>query len=673
MVSSASVFALKDRQRSVFESILSSQSETNSREWKVLVCDSAAFDSLSCLFQPTQLRRHGVTLHALIDNPRGPVPDVPAVYIVAPSPENIAWLLKDLASKQPLYHTATVCFSSFVTRPLLMALAAQMSAPAPITRVRDLYADFVSFDQNLFSLNMPGSYVSMKSVRDDVTVKMFVDVVVSRLFSVLLTLGVIPIIRAQRGGAAEAVSSALDKKLRDNLELFQKSSFSSRALSFRRPLLLMLDRDFDFNAMLHHTWTYQALVHDCLDMKLNKVSVNVSDNNAENTSKRKTYCMNKENDKFWAENAASPFPTVAESIEAALAKYRAEVEEINRSAGGRNASGASATSVGTSELAATIATLPELSRRKETIDVHTNIATALLDNINKRCLDAFFELESQIMANAHRPATALSAEDYKVALVELMKGIQETPTGEKRGSGTSADRLRLFLIYYSVFGRQLPEKAVAEFRGILHSAGADTSVVEYVGGIKGYRHDLISPSVPATTGTLNTAKLKGIMTSVVTRGYRSFANVAQNAKKLVVEEKRAFAVSRTLELFMNEQARSRHGASANDILDGYLLFDPKVVETSAAILQTVAPPIVSNDFGEEKPLTSKQKMQRMLFSDAIVFTIGGGNYVEYENCIEVVESLSSAVSPRNVLYGTTELLTSERFLEQLASVAKSSR
>ncbi|CDF37370.1 unnamed protein product [Chondrus crispus] len=628
MATSASVFGLKNRQRAVFESVMStSNSDKKVREWKVLVCDAAAQDSLSCLFQPTQLRRHGVTLHTQIDNPRGPVPDVPALYVIAPTPENIAWLLKDLAPRNQLYNTATVCFTSFVTRPLLMALAAQMTIPAPVTLVKDLYADFVSYEQNLFSLNIPNSYLAMKSAKSESAVKSFVDVVVSRLLSVLLTLGAIPIIRAQRGGAAEAVASALDKKLRDNLKLFQRSSFASRALSFRRPLLLMLDRDFDFNSMLHHTWTYQALVHDCLGLKLNNVFVNVSDSKPRNTTKRKQYTMNKELDTFWAENAASPFPQVADAIEKALAKYREEVEEINRNAGGRNQS-AKASVFETSGLAATIASLPELSRRKETIDVHTNIATALLENINQRSLDSFFELESQIMTNTHRPATALSAEDYKIPL----------------------DRLRLFLIYYSVFGRQLPEKTVAEFRGILHNAGVDSSIIEYVGRMKGYRHDLMTAPVPRRTGTINTAKLKGIMTSVVSRGYRSFANVAQNAKNLVVEEKKTFAVSRTLEIFMSEQARSRHGTSANDILEGYLLFDPKAMR-----------------------LTSKQKMERMVFSDAIVFTVGGGNYVEYENCVEIVESRSSAVSPKNVLYGTTELLTSEEFLAQMASAENGSR
>lgn len=670
MVVSSSSISLKDRQREVFESVLSaSDSGKGVREWKILICDSAATDSLSCLFQPTQLRQHGITLHTQIGNVRGPVPDVPALYMIAPTPENIAWLLKDISPKDPLYSTATVCFTSFVSRPLLMALASQMTIPAPITLVKDLYADFVSHEQNMFSLNMPNSYLAMKSAKNDDSVKSFVDMVVSRLLSVLLTLGVIPIIRAQRGGAAEAVASALDKKLRDNLELFQKSTFSSRALSFRRPLLLMLDRDFDFNAMLHHTWTYQALVHDCLHLKLNNVSIEIADEREGGAKKQKKFPMDKDRDTFWAENAASPFPKVADAIEKALAGYRTEVEEINRNAGGRQQSEQNST-LEISGLAATIASLPELSKRKETIDVHTNIATALLENINRRCLDVFFELESQIMTNAHRPSTALSAEDYKIPLVELLKGVQETATGEKRGRGTSEDRLRLFLIYYSVFGRQLPEKTMAEFRGMLHNAGVDTSIVEYVGTIRGYRHDLMSASVPRSTGTISTAKLKGIMTSVVSRGYRSFANVAQSARKLVVEEKRAFAVSRTLELFMSEQARSRHGSSANDILEGYLLFDPKVLETPSGMFGASAPAVSVGGEEKEEKLTSKQKMQRMVFSDAIVFTVGGGNYVEYENCAEIVASLSSAVTPKNVLYGTTELLTSEEFVSQMASAAK---
>ena len=38
-------------------------------------------------------------------------------------------------------------------------------------------------------------------------------------------------------------------------------------------VLLILDRNIDLVPMLAHGWTYQALMNDCLDMKLNRVVV----------------------------------------------------------------------------------------------------------------------------------------------------------------------------------------------------------------------------------------------------------------------------------------------------------------------------------------------------------------------------------------------------------------
>ena len=40
-------------------------------------------------------------------------------------------------------------------------------------------------------------------------------------------------------------------------------------------MLVVLDRNVDLIPMLSHSWTYQALVHDVLDMRLNRVTVSV--------------------------------------------------------------------------------------------------------------------------------------------------------------------------------------------------------------------------------------------------------------------------------------------------------------------------------------------------------------------------------------------------------------
>jgi hypothetical protein len=94
-------------------------------------------------------------------------------------------------------------------------------------------------------------------------------------------------------------------------------------------VLLILDRNVDFVSMLAHGWTYQALVSDCLDMKLNRVLVAAPD------KPKKSYDLDSK-DFFWAHNAANPFPQVAEEIDAELHKYKQDAAEITRSTGVSN-------------------------------------------------------------------------------------------------------------------------------------------------------------------------------------------------------------------------------------------------------------------------------------------------------------------------------------------------
>lgn len=109
-------------------------------------------------------------------------------------------------------------------------------------------------------------------------------------------------------------------------------------------VLVILDRNVDLTSMLSHSWTYQALVHDVLDMKLNRVTVEVSalhrlsNHLAEMQSpengrlQKKSYDIDSK-DFFWAKNAPNPFPHVAEDIDAELSRYKTDAAEITRSTG----------------------------------------------------------------------------------------------------------------------------------------------------------------------------------------------------------------------------------------------------------------------------------------------------------------------------------------------------
>jgi hypothetical protein len=135
------------------------------------------------------------------------------------------------------------------------------------------------------------------------------------------------------------VSEKLDKKLRENLRDTRNSLFAAEAtpgqFSFQRPLLVILDRNLDLATMLHHTWTYQALVHDVLDLRLNRVEIEeVVDEGAPSPTrkprtKKKAYDMTGR-DQFWAAQKGSPFPAVAEAVQESLDAYRSEEDEVKK-------------------------------------------------------------------------------------------------------------------------------------------------------------------------------------------------------------------------------------------------------------------------------------------------------------------------------------------------------
>lgn len=89
-------------------------------------------------------------------------------------------------------------------------------------------------------------------------------------------------------------------------------------------VLLVLDRNIDLVPMVSHGWTYQALVSDCLDMKLNRVVIT--------QPQKRSYDLDSK-DFFWAKNASEPFPHVAEDIDTELNKYKQDAAEVTRSTG----------------------------------------------------------------------------------------------------------------------------------------------------------------------------------------------------------------------------------------------------------------------------------------------------------------------------------------------------
>ena len=100
--------------------------------------------------------------------------------------------------------------------------------------------------------------------------------------------------------------------------------------SFYRPLLVILDRQFDLATPLHHTWTYQALAHDVLNYSLNRVQITEQTSSETGARKKPRSCDLDKHDTFWCNHKGSPFPEVAENIQEELEDYRSKEDDIKR-------------------------------------------------------------------------------------------------------------------------------------------------------------------------------------------------------------------------------------------------------------------------------------------------------------------------------------------------------
>lgn len=569
----------------------------NEEVYKILIYDRFCQDILSPLIHVKDLRKHGVTLYFLIDKERKPVADVPAVYFVQATKSNIQRIISD-ASKS-LYDSFHLNFSSSIPRPLLEDLASgtvNSDSIQRISKVHDQYLEFVTLDDNLFSLANKNCFVQLNDPSaGDKEIEEIIEKVVGGLFCVLATLGVVPIIRCPRGGPAEMVASRLDQRIQDHL-LAKNNLFTeggSFVSSFQRPVLCLFDRNFELSVAIQHDFRYRPLVHDVLGLRLNRLNVQAEKGGM------KSFELDR-SDPFWVANGSLEFPEVAVEIETQLNKYKRDVEEVNRKTGG---SGEVDFDGNTKHLMNAVNSLPELTERKNVIDKHTNIATALLGEIKERSLDSYAKKESDMMARGGIDRNELLA---------VLKG-----------KGSKTDKLR-FAIMYLISTESLPQSELEMVEAALKESDVDTSAFQYVKKIKSLNVSFASANSASRSNIVDWAeKLYGQSISAVTAGVK---NLLSNDHQL--------ALTRTVEALME--------GKPNPEIESYLIFDPRAPKSSSG---------------------SSGSHLKGPFKEAIVFMIGGGNYVEYGS----LQMLAHRQQPtKHIIYGTTEILSGGEFVEQLA-------
>ncbi|XP_021605093.1 vacuolar protein sorting-associated protein 45 homolog isoform X2 [Manihot esculenta] len=237
---------------------------------KMLILDSQTVRIVSVVYSQSELLQKEVFLVELVDSiskSKESMSHLKAVCFLRPTSDNIQHLRWQLANTRfGEYHL----FFSNMLKDTQIHILADSDEHEVVQQVQEFFSDFVALDPYHFTLNIPSNHIYMlPAVVDPSGLQHFSDRVVDGIAAVFLAMKRRPVIRYQR-------TSDIAKRIGQEIAklMYQQES---GLFDFRRtevsPLLLIVDRRDDPVTPLLNQWTYQAMVHELIGIKDNKVDL----------------------------------------------------------------------------------------------------------------------------------------------------------------------------------------------------------------------------------------------------------------------------------------------------------------------------------------------------------------------------------------------------------------
>jgi hypothetical protein len=608
---------LRDKQKKALLSLLHLNQvvETGPKAttWKILVYDSECSAIINPQFSVQELRDAGVTLHMRAESPRQAIRDVPAVYLLRPGDKSLSILKQDISAN--LYSAYYINFSSPLPRILLESLARSYinNLTAIQMQVMDHSVQFVMLEEDLFTLDMKDSFTKLNLAKSVTQANEELVRCEDGLFSVFTTLGGYPDISCLSGNVAEQLSRRLVNRFKETvLSSNSRGNFKQMDIGHEagnnRPYLIILDRNVDVAEILRHPSTYQALLDELFEPSLNRLCIQNNVGEVEFTVN-----LDKRTDEFWEMQSNKGFPRVVEAAEKERQRLLSKEIELKKKT--QELSSNSGTSFKNA-----VVDLERFEEEKRLINLHYKILESCMEEISKRGVPTFFEIEEQVMASS----TSVH--------ISKINEILDT------NIGTDMDRLRLLCIWLLSQSLSIEEVNKAKAYAKTHFKKSKLVTSNAVEKLFDVVQTLCASSNNTLRVTQNIANLQN--NSGVSQAAAWASNFLKEGSKLL---EKLIPNVHEANIMSKLCARIIKNRNTGNSIEGH----------SGEILHFDMVSGHTNTYPHKEKIIEKT---------VIVFIVGGSNISEYQNLQEYFNSRFPKVE---LIVGTTDMVNGDTFLSQL--------
>ncbi|CAF3343808.1 unnamed protein product [Rotaria socialis] len=426
---------------------------------KGLVMDKETASIVSMVYAQSEILQKEVFLFERIDIPgQKSLKHLSAICFLRPTEENIQSLVREL--RDPKYGNYFIYFTNFVELNDIKSLA-EADEFECVRVVQEYYADYLAINPHLYSLNIQSTYQHNYEWSDNLLRR-----TVQGLVSVLLAL------RKKSATIRYQKSSNMSRTLADKLSSTLKRQVdftASNPNDINQTIVLIIDRREDAITPLLNQWTYQAMVHELIGIKNNRVSLS---HVPDITKELEEVIMNAEYDEFYANNLYSNFGEIATNIKVLMEHFQEKHKSQSK-----------IESIG--DMKTFIENYPQFKKLSGTVSKHVTIVSELSRLVGLYNLLEVSETEQHLVCQGDHNDVVQKIKrlikNDKVRDLDILRLLALYALRYERHASNELNTLK----YEAQKHRKLPEKYIQFIQALL----------EY-GGLKFRQADLFNTQTP---------------------------------------------------------------------------------------------------------------------------------------------------------------------------------